>query len=104
MTRLRASGLTGPRGLITALVARAAMDSLGAAGIANAIDAWAFLQGDLYREYLSWLDLPTDWWPAGIEEMSDDELFDLINGAGQHNPISDVEMFEIIESVEVIEI
>ena len=71
MTRLKMpAGLSGPEGLVTAIVGQAAKDASGAGGAANCIDAWAYFGGKTYQNHLAWLGLPNDIRPVAFEQES----------------------------------
>lgn len=56
------SGATGPRAMIAAIIAQAALDyKRGDAG------AREFFRSAAYRHYLSWLELPTNYLPLGVQ-------------------------------------
>jgi hypothetical protein len=89
MTRLRAAaGLSGPAGLITAIISQGAKDASGTGGAANAIDAWAYLGGPVYQNHLAWLGLPNDIRPAALEQESTlINVIDLVLREGyEHEP------------------
>jgi hypothetical protein len=71
MTRLKApAGLVGPSGLVSAIISRAAQDAMGTGGASNVIDAWAYFNGPEYQDHMAWLDLPADWLPEPLIDMT----------------------------------
>ena len=58
------SGLSGPEGLIGAIISRAVDDALGDGGPAMAVDALAYFGGRAYRHHVTALGLAPDVRPA----------------------------------------
>jgi hypothetical protein len=89
MTRLKMpAGLSGPSGLVSAIVGQAAKDASGAGGAANCIDALAYFGGPAYQDHLAWLGLPNDIRPAAFEQESTlIHVIDLVLREGhEHEP------------------
>lgn len=57
-------GLVGPRALLSAVIATAALDLDRGGGPARS--AARYFLSDLYRGHLAWLGLPPDFLPAGV--------------------------------------
>jgi hypothetical protein len=71
MTRLKCpAGLSGPEGLVIAIINQATVDAMGTGGEANCIDSWAYFGGPAYQNHLAWLGLPNDIRPAAFGQES----------------------------------
>ena len=60
--------LSGPGGLILAVIAQAMKDAIDPAAHCrlHREDAMQYFASDIYKHHLSLLDLPRDWLPSGI--------------------------------------
>jgi hypothetical protein len=89
MTRLKSpAGLSGPEGLLTAIINQATVDAIGTGGEANCINAWAYFGGPAYQNHLAWLGLPNDIRPAAFDQESTlTHVIDLVLREGyEHEP------------------
>lgn len=57
--------MVGARALVACIIAQAARDYFEADS--NQFSARDYFSGPLYRHHLAWLELPTDWLPAGVQ-------------------------------------
>ena len=62
------STLSGPRGLIVAIIAHAARDALNASTPSrDKRSAINYFQSDEYQHHLQLLELPPEWMPEGVD-------------------------------------
>jgi len=66
--------LTGERGLLASVIARAARDAGNLTDLENYIDSWTYLRGDSYGHHLDLLGLEQDMVPTMIAEMPLDQI------------------------------
>ncbi|GAG19848.1 unnamed protein product [marine sediment metagenome] len=70
MTKLvRVKGLSGGRGLATAIIHQATVDACRA-DPETMRDAWAYLGSEWYRLHADALGIPPDTWPVALEHSS----------------------------------